>query len=135
MKREIFSYTINDKLVYADPMMIERKWQAESAKVDIKSIMTNFYGPEFIRRFNDDGIPIDENDQVIPGITEEAIEFALKLRSEATAELVPLLYVVFDEKPLAKDGSGATEAEIIDAFTEFMIYQYNIKKNGESSPS
>lgn len=129
MEKRIFSYKVNGESVFVDPLVLEDQWYKESQKVDISSILDRFSGPKFIQKFNKNDEPIDEDGNLIPGITKEMLDFAFKARDEATQELIPVLYATFKETPIQRDGSGVTQAEILDAFTDFMNFRFDLKKN------
>lgn len=131
MQKRIFSYFDGKETVWADPLAIQRKWWKAGEKVDIETILSQFYGPPFIQNFVD-GIPCDEDGVPIPDITEDMIIFAFKMREEATTELCPVLYETFGLSPIdPKTGEGTTQSEIIDAFNSFQLFMYEVKKNTE----
>lgn len=130
--RDIFRYWNGQKEVCADPMVLEERWFKAIESVDINFILDQFYGPDFIRQFNDDGKPIDESGNIIE-VSDEDINTALKFRNSALGQLAPIIHQVFGTHPLDDEGNGMTTAEALDAFTAWNVFRSEVKKNTEEN--
>ena len=133
MNTRIFSYSNGKETVFADPLAVERRWFKACESVDINSILDRFYGPDFLHNIDENGIAHDDNGKPLPEMTPESIELALKEREEAVVELLPVLYEAFQLSPIdPKTGEGTTETEALKAYSDFMEFRINVKKNTET---
>lgn len=130
--REIFRYFNGQKEVCADPMVLEDRWFKAIETVDINYVMDRFYGPDFIHNFDEAGKPIDEDGKPIV-VSDEDVNTALAVRSEAMQELLPLIYKLFNSHPLDEDGNGMMSAEALEAFTAWNIFRTRVKKNTDEN--
>jgi hypothetical protein len=126
MERNIFTYFNGTRDVKVDPMVLEYAWRDAVRGVDIESVMSRFFGPDFLHASDEDFAKLD--------VPDDVLKMALDRRDEATAELIPVLCKTFGVKTLAEDQEdGMTYAEILRAYTAWMGFVTAVKKNTDSS--
>jgi hypothetical protein len=136
--RKIFKYFNGEKEVFADPMVIERRFQKACESVDINTIIGMVAGPEWlgqIARTDEEGKSYDSAGNFLPEVTAASVKIAIDRQNEGIEELLPVLYETFGLKPLQGDGTGTTTEEILDAYSSYNEFVASLKKNTENEPS
>lgn len=109
-ERAIFHYQYEGKTRYADPIKLQRLWFRAIKGRDLKSLLSQIEAEN------------PENDPQLDELADNAMEILLKAIAQA-----------FGMKPLADDGSGATEQEMLDVWSEFFQYLDQKKTQEENS--
>ena len=109
--REIFSYKVGAKTIYADPDVLHRRMRRHlhgpQGGLELQAAFRSAFGAE--------------------GFTPAPEE-----QDAAVNVLVELAEVTLGQKRLSDDGQGMTEAELMEAFTAFINFVAESKKKAES---
>lgn len=110
VERQIYRYVSDEKTIAYDPTVIWRRIQAEL-----------------------DGENWDRYLDAINRKPNEQIQAAPYL--EAVARLAEIGRVAFSLSPLDEDGNGVTEIAAVRRLLDFLGWEGDLKKNGETPPS
>lgn len=134
-RREIFTFHDETRTRRVDPLVIDHKWRKELMIVDSESIMSRWNGPPWLKELAENGKITSVE------VPEATVNMALDARDDAMMELLPMLYRTFGCTPYTFDEatgeeSGTTAAGMLRIWTEFLSWQWDVKKNtGDGPPS
>jgi hypothetical protein len=118
---KIFKYFDGFNWIYGDPFEIDYKFQKASETEDVATL------DSWLR------LPRDDEGNLIESKCDEGV---MRLYNEAQYRYVPMVQKAFGLKPFNKvTGEGLTMSDVIDLWSSYLIWKFDLKKNTEDLPT